>query len=77
MEQRGLDYIDPVTLEDPNEAPPPEELRELHFNDSYLAFMKYYGNRKDDYKKTKQELPRRKSINEISKSRLPTDLAQF
>jgi hypothetical protein len=40
LDQRGIDYIDPVPLEDPSEAPPPAELHDLHFNDHFLAFMK-------------------------------------
>jgi Leucine-rich repeat (LRR) protein len=36
---RGLDYIDPVPLVDPQTAPPPQELRSLHFNDMYLAYI--------------------------------------
>jgi hypothetical protein len=40
LESKGLEYIDPVPLEDPISAPPPPELRSLHFNDCYLAFIK-------------------------------------
>jgi type VI secretion system ImpA family protein len=32
-EQRGLEFIDPVPLEPPHNAPPPDELRAKHFND--------------------------------------------
>jgi hypothetical protein len=38
---RGIDYIDPVPLASPEEAPPPKELAEhLHFNDWVLAFRR-------------------------------------
>lgn len=38
---RGIDYIDPVPLAAPEEAPPPRELAEhLHFNDWVLAYMR-------------------------------------
>jgi tetratricopeptide (TPR) repeat protein len=38
---RGIDYIDPVPLAPPDEAPPPPELAEhLHFNDWVLAYMR-------------------------------------
>jgi len=39
LEYRGLDYIHPVPLVSPKEAPPPKELEALHFNDIYLALM--------------------------------------
>lgn len=41
LDKRGLHYIDPVPLEDIEQAPPPEELKELHFNDSYVAYIQY------------------------------------
>jgi len=34
------DFIDPVPLESPEEAPPPSELSSLHFNDWMLAFQR-------------------------------------
>jgi HEAT repeat protein len=37
LEEKGLDYIDPVPLDPPDEAPPPPELAALHFNDKFLA----------------------------------------
>lgn len=40
--RRGLGYIDPVPLEEPQRAPPPDELNSLHFSDAYLAYIKYY-----------------------------------
>ena len=39
LKERGIDYIDPVPLEDPEAAPPPKPLSSLHFNDSYLAYI--------------------------------------
>jgi hypothetical protein len=36
---RGLDYIDPVPLVDPRVAPVPEELKQLHFGDRFLAHV--------------------------------------
>jgi TIR domain len=41
LQKRGLDYIDPVPLEDPDHAPPPPELRSLHFSDAYVAYIQY------------------------------------
>lgn len=41
LEQRGIDYIVPVPLQDPRDAPPPEQLRSLHFNDAYLDHIAY------------------------------------
>ena len=32
-EKRGLEFIDPVPLESPSNAPPPDELKTKHFND--------------------------------------------
>jgi hypothetical protein len=37
LEERGIDLIDPIPLEDPREAPPPAELSALHFYDWTLA----------------------------------------
>lgn len=39
--RRGLNYIDPVPLEEPDCAPPPQELSALHFSDAYIAYIKY------------------------------------
>ncbi len=41
LSKRGIDYIDPVPLDSPDLAPPPKELGKLHFNDAYLAHIKY------------------------------------
>jgi len=38
---RGLDYIDPVPLQEPSEVPPPSELQSLHFASAYLSYIKY------------------------------------
>jgi hypothetical protein len=40
LASRGLDFIDPVPLDSPDEVPPPPELGSLHFNDWVLAFMR-------------------------------------
>ena len=42
LNRRGLNYIDPVPLEEPDTAPPPEELNELHFSDAFLAYIAYH-----------------------------------
>ena len=39
LEQRGIDFIDPVPLVDPRQAPPPTELAEKHFNDWVIAYI--------------------------------------
>ena len=41
LAERGLDYIVPVPLQDQRDAPPPEELSRLHFNDAYLDHIAY------------------------------------
>lgn len=41
LEKRGISYIDPVPLDDPKDAPPPNELSSLHFNDLYMLNIKY------------------------------------
>ena len=48
LDKRGLEYIDPVPLCDPRDAPPPAELGSLHFNDKYLMYEKYEGDREGD-----------------------------
>lgn len=37
---KGLDRIEPVPLETPEECPPPEQLRDRHFNDWTLRYRK-------------------------------------
>lgn len=41
LEKRGIDYISPVPLEEPDLAPPPRELNILHFNDAYMGYIAY------------------------------------
>ena len=38
LANRGLAYIDPVPLEMPDVAPPPEALRALHFGDAFSTY---------------------------------------
>jgi WD40 repeat protein len=40
LKTRGLDFIDPVSLETPEQAPPPPELSSKHFNDWTTSFMR-------------------------------------
>jgi serine/threonine protein kinase len=40
LKLRGLDFINPLPLEDPRGVPPPAELSSKHFNDMLLAFIK-------------------------------------
>ena len=47
LRSRGLGYIDPVPLEEPNRAPPPQELKALHFSDAYLAYIIFERIRKE------------------------------
>jgi TIR domain len=39
LQAKGLEFIDPVPLESPDKAPPPQELASKHFNDPVLAFI--------------------------------------
>jgi|GEM_PF-2144657 len=39
LQTRGIDFIDPVPLDSPDEVPPPPELASKHFNDWVLAFI--------------------------------------
>ena len=39
LAKRGLNYIDPIPLEDPETAPPPPELKLLHFADAYVTYI--------------------------------------
>lgn len=43
LHSKGLDFIDPVPLESPTDAPPPPELAEKHFSDPVLAFIAAAG----------------------------------
>jgi serine/threonine protein kinase len=40
LKRRGLDFINPLPLEDPRVVKPPAELSSKHFNDMLLAFIK-------------------------------------
>jgi len=40
LDNRGLDFICPLPLQDPREASPPKELEGLHFNDWCLAIIR-------------------------------------
>lgn len=40
LRERGIEFIDPIPLESPQESPPPPELSSLHFNDWELAFRR-------------------------------------
>ena len=40
LRRRGLEFINPLPLEDPRLVEPPTELRSKHFNDVILAFIK-------------------------------------
>ena len=42
LETRGVSYIDPVPLADPRDAPPPDELKALHFGDRFLAHVEVH-----------------------------------
>jgi hypothetical protein len=41
---KGIDFIDPVPLESPDDVPPPQELSDKHFNDWVLAFTRNHRN---------------------------------
>jgi len=43
LEAKGKDFIDPIPLEAPDVAPPPQELTAKHFNDPLLAFIAAAG----------------------------------
>ena len=61
LESRGLDYIDPIPLEEPESVPPPSELNDLHFSDAYLAYMKDrlpQRNDTDDHEKQSNDSER-------------------
>lgn len=40
LENKGLDSIDPIPMEDPQFCPPPPELAEKHFNDPSIQYRK-------------------------------------
>ena len=39
LQRRGIAYIHPIPLDDPQIVPPPRELSALHFNDVFLAYL--------------------------------------
>ena len=39
LKSKGLDFIDPVPLESPEDAPPPDELAAKYFNDPSLPYL--------------------------------------
>jgi hypothetical protein len=39
FDTKGIDFIDPIPLEDPRYASPPAELADKHFNDPFVAFI--------------------------------------
>ncbi len=41
LREKGLDYIHPIPLVDPRNAPPPRELASRHFNDLLLAWLNH------------------------------------
>lgn len=43
LEYKGIEGIEPHPIEDPISAPPPDDLKALHFDDKYL----YFKNRKN------------------------------
>ena len=47
LSRKGLGAIAPVPLADPRDAPPPRELRALHFNDAYLPYIEQERLRKE------------------------------
>lgn len=46
LEKKGIQFINPVPLADPRDAPPPAELGSLHFNDAHVAMIQYERMRK-------------------------------
>jgi putative heme iron utilization protein len=44
---KGLDWIRPMPIDDPATAPPPEDLKHLHFGDRYLIARDAFLRRKN------------------------------
>jgi hypothetical protein len=44
---KGIDWIRPMPIEDPETAPPPDFLRHLHFRDKYLVMSEPFLRRKE------------------------------
>jgi hypothetical protein len=40
LKMRGISFIDPCPLVEPEVVPPPQELKALHFSDWQLAYMR-------------------------------------
>ena len=55
LNKRGLNYIDPVPLDEPDVSPPPTELKDLHFSDAYVSYI-HYQRIKDELKKEQERL---------------------
>lgn len=53
LKTKGIEYIDPIPLEDPEICPPPKELNSLHFNDIYMTNIKYHQFKKSNKSKPK------------------------
>lgn len=41
LHKRGISYIDPVPLDEPDLVSPPQELASLHFFDAYVSYINY------------------------------------
>ena len=54
LETNGLEFISPVPLQSPEDAPPPTELASLHFNDWELAYRRQ-GRLVEASRDTRQE----------------------
>lgn len=52
LRYRGVDGIEPHPLDPVQEAEPPEELRDLHFNDRYMLARKYYEKSAPSFRAT-------------------------
>lgn len=39
FDKKGLEYIDPIAIDPPDACPPPEELKQKHFNDKLLYII--------------------------------------
>lgn len=48
LRKKGIDAIEPIPMEDPRFCPPPEELKEKHFNDLQVQYRKVAEPLKDD-----------------------------
>lgn len=48
LRKKGIDAIEPIPMEDPRFCPPPEELKEKHFNDLQVQYRKVAEPLRDD-----------------------------